>query len=187
MQALDLLLNRVSVGRLLEPAPDAAQRELMFRAALRAPAHGQLRPWRFITVDGEARARLGELFAEAQAQEAQRVAAIVDECVDNAATLLHGRLLDRLQVVIHDVTDSPNGFANVVPYNRVELRTITPDDTSELARSDDWLRLLVQHEVLHIVHLDVIHGLPAVVNLVMEIRASLSLESHRLHLLLACC
>ena len=61
MQALDLLLNRVSVGRLLEPAPDAAQRELMFRAALRAPDHGQLRPWRFITVDGEARARLGDV------------------------------------------------------------------------------------------------------------------------------
>jgi len=65
MQALDLLLNRVSVGRLLEPAPDAAQRELMFRAALRAPDHGQLRPWRFLTVEGEARARLGELFAQA--------------------------------------------------------------------------------------------------------------------------
>ncbi|MDX5371257.1 MAG: nitroreductase family protein [Pseudomonadaceae bacterium] len=65
MQALDLLLNRVSVGRLLEPAPDAAQRELMLRVALRAPDHGQLRPWRFLTVEGEARARLGELFAQA--------------------------------------------------------------------------------------------------------------------------
>lgn len=68
MQALDLLLNRVSVGRLLEPAPDAMQRELMFRAALRAPDHGQLRPWRFITVEGEARVHLGELFAAALAQ-----------------------------------------------------------------------------------------------------------------------
>ncbi|HSC85466.1 MAG TPA: nitroreductase [Pseudomonas sp.] len=67
MQALDLLLNRVSVGRLLEPAPDAAQRELLFRAALRAPDHGQLRPWRFLTVEGAARARLGELFATALA------------------------------------------------------------------------------------------------------------------------
>ncbi|MEO4047270.1 NAD(P)H nitroreductase [Pseudomonas sp. CAU 1711] len=65
MQALDLLLNRVSVGRLLEPAPDAAQRELLLRAALRAPDHGQLRPWRFLMVEGEARARLGELFAQA--------------------------------------------------------------------------------------------------------------------------
>lgn len=67
MQALDLLLNRVSVGRLLEPAPDAEQRALMLRAALRAPDHGQLRPWRFITVEGEARVKLGELFASALA------------------------------------------------------------------------------------------------------------------------
>ena len=69
MPALDLLLNRVSVGRLLEPAPDAAQRELMFRAALRAPDHGQLRPWRFLTVEGAARAKLGELFAAALAAD----------------------------------------------------------------------------------------------------------------------
>ena len=79
MQALDLLLNRVSVGRLLEPAPDAAQRELMLRAALRAPDHGQLRPWRFITIEGEARARLGELFAEAQAQNPASTPEMLDK------------------------------------------------------------------------------------------------------------
>lgn len=65
MEALDALLNRVSVPRLVDPAPDAAQRELLFRAALRAPDHGQLRPWRFLTVEGDARTRMGELFAEA--------------------------------------------------------------------------------------------------------------------------
>jgi nitroreductase len=61
MDALDALLNRVSVPRLTLPAPDAAQRDLLFRAALRAPDHGQLRPWRFITVEGTARERLGDL------------------------------------------------------------------------------------------------------------------------------
>ena len=65
MDALDLLLNRVSVTRLVEPAPSAEQLQLMFRAALRAPDHGQLRPWRFLTIEGQARDRLGELFAEA--------------------------------------------------------------------------------------------------------------------------
>lgn len=65
MDALDALINRVSVPRLSEPAPDAAQREVLFRAALRAPDHGQLRPWRFLTVEGDARKQLGELFAEA--------------------------------------------------------------------------------------------------------------------------
>ncbi len=69
MEALDALLNRVSVPRLVEPAPDAAQRELLFRAASRAPDHGQLRPWRFLTIEGAAREQLGALLAEAvQAQ-----------------------------------------------------------------------------------------------------------------------
>ena len=65
MEALDALLNRVSLGRLQEPAPDAAQREVLFRAALRAPDHGYLRPWRFLTIEGEGRERLGELFVSA--------------------------------------------------------------------------------------------------------------------------
>lgn len=65
MDALDLLLNRVSVTRLADPAPNAAQMDVILRAALRAPDHGQLRPWRFLTVQGDARERLGALFAEA--------------------------------------------------------------------------------------------------------------------------
>ena len=67
MEALDALLHRVSVPRLHDPAPDEAQRQLLFRAAFRAPDHGQLRPWRFLTIEGTARERLGELFAQAVA------------------------------------------------------------------------------------------------------------------------
>lgn len=64
MDALDLLLNRVSVTRLVDPAPTTDQLDLLFRAAMRAPDHGQLRPWRFLTIQGEARERLGERMAE---------------------------------------------------------------------------------------------------------------------------
>ncbi len=64
MEALDLLLNRVSVTRLADPAPTTAQLDILFRAALRAPDHGQLRPWRFLTIQGEGRERLGQVMAE---------------------------------------------------------------------------------------------------------------------------
>lgn len=64
MDAIELLLKRVSVPRLQEPAPTAEQLEIMLRAALRAPDHGQLRPWRFLTVAGESRKELGELFVQ---------------------------------------------------------------------------------------------------------------------------
>lgn len=65
MEAYEALVKRVSHARLGEPAPSAEQLERLFRVALRAPDHGQLRPWRFLTVQGEARVQLGELFAQA--------------------------------------------------------------------------------------------------------------------------
>ncbi|MCO7521052.1 MULTISPECIES: NAD(P)H nitroreductase [unclassified Pseudomonas] len=79
MEALDALLNRVSVPRLSEPAPNAAQREALFQAALRAPDHGQLRPWRFLTIEGQGREKLGELFAQAVQAKGDAAQAALDK------------------------------------------------------------------------------------------------------------
>ncbi|MEG2393062.1 MAG: nitroreductase family protein, partial [Pseudomonas sp.] len=80
MQALDALLNRVSVPRLLDPAPTQEQRDLLFAAAMRAPDHGQLRPWRFLTVEGAAREQMGTLLAEAaRLQDADAPQAAIDK------------------------------------------------------------------------------------------------------------
>lgn len=68
MDALENLHQRVSVPALNEPAPTPEQLDNMFRAALRAPDHGALRPWRFMVVEGGARAKLGELYARAAQQ-----------------------------------------------------------------------------------------------------------------------
>lgn len=80
MQALDALIGRVSVTRLGAPAPSAAQRELLLKAALRAPDHGQLRPWRFIEIEGEGLHALGDLFAQGlQAREPDADSAALDK------------------------------------------------------------------------------------------------------------
>lgn len=60
------LLGRMSVGQVTEPAPSAEQRDVIFRAALRAPDHGQLRPWRFLLVEGDDRRAMGELVAQTE-------------------------------------------------------------------------------------------------------------------------
>jgi nitroreductase len=64
-EALDLLLQRHSPWPLTDPAPPQRELDLVFQAALRAPDHGQLQPWRFITIRGDARIALGEVFARA--------------------------------------------------------------------------------------------------------------------------
>lgn len=58
---LQFLQQRNSSPKLTEPAPSASQMEEIFRAALRAPDHAWLRPWRFITITGARREAFGEL------------------------------------------------------------------------------------------------------------------------------
>ncbi len=56
---LHLLHTRNSAPKLTEPGPDDAALEQILGAALRAPDHARLRPWRFLTVQGERRQALG--------------------------------------------------------------------------------------------------------------------------------
>ncbi len=61
------LLTRQSLGvrHLVEPGPGTADLQRMAAAALRAPDHAQLLPFRFKVVRGAARARLAALFEKA--------------------------------------------------------------------------------------------------------------------------
>ncbi len=57
--------RRSTPSRLLAaPGPSAEQLERMLRAAVRVPDHGRLVPWRFLVVEGAARAHLGSRLAE---------------------------------------------------------------------------------------------------------------------------
>ena len=65
MDARTALLTRCSPPKLVEPAPDDAQLQMMLEAAVRAPDHGRLAPWRFLVLRGAAR----ELLADAVAAD----------------------------------------------------------------------------------------------------------------------
>jgi nitroreductase len=64
MDALELLHSRESAARLQEPAPSDSELAAIVQAALRAPDHGRLRPWRFIAIRGPALERFGAVLAE---------------------------------------------------------------------------------------------------------------------------
>ncbi len=68
MDAYEALITRVSPKELGEPAPDDAALRTILAAALRAPDHGRLRPWRFMAIRGEGRQRLGEVLAASLAR-----------------------------------------------------------------------------------------------------------------------
>ena len=65
MDAYEALITRASPLELGDPAPDDNAETKILAAALRAPDHGRLRPWRFLSIRGEGRNRLGEVLASA--------------------------------------------------------------------------------------------------------------------------
>lgn len=65
---LNFLQNRNSAPKLAEPAPDADQLQEILKAAVRAPDHAWLRPWRFISIAGDRRLALGEALEQALLQ-----------------------------------------------------------------------------------------------------------------------
>ena len=67
MEILNFLQSRQSMSakHLGPPVPNEEQLAEIFQAAVTAPDHGNLRPWRFIIIEGEARNKLGDIFAVA--------------------------------------------------------------------------------------------------------------------------
>ena len=56
------LLSRRSISKLTTPHPSKEEMKDVYQAALRAPDHAWLRPWKFIEITGESRKKLGEAF-----------------------------------------------------------------------------------------------------------------------------
>lgn len=73
MDAITALQTRTAAPRLVEPAPGPVEMEQIIKAALRAPDHGMLRPWRYLIVQGDARQKLGQLFVDCLQPEAPEV------------------------------------------------------------------------------------------------------------------
>lgn len=65
MDALTALQTRVSVSRVRAPAPDHQTLQQIIKAGLRTADHGLLKPWRFLTVQGDSLNKLAELFVNA--------------------------------------------------------------------------------------------------------------------------
>lgn len=69
--ALDFLFTRRSIKLVQEPAPNQEQLAQILKAAMTAPDHGRLQPWRFVIIQGEAVGRLADLAISAMRDAGQ--------------------------------------------------------------------------------------------------------------------
>lgn len=71
MQKLSFLNELISIPAedLVLPAPDEVQLEAILQAAMSAPDHGALQPYRFLVIQQDARQNLSEVFEKAAIQQ----------------------------------------------------------------------------------------------------------------------
>lgn len=65
MDALDAIFARRSISRLTAPAPSGDDLDLILRAGAAAPDHLELKPWRFVLLEGEDQDAFGQVLADA--------------------------------------------------------------------------------------------------------------------------
>lgn len=142
-----LLLRRSVVQLALAAAsllsvPTAVQAQVDPRGAMRTLSTPHLRV--HVRAGQEALGRRAAAIAE------QAYAQLARELVPPAGPI---------DMLIADNVDYSNGFAQVFPTNRVVIYAVPPVASTELRFHDDWLQLVITHELAHIFHIDRAGGL----------------------------
>ena len=97
-------------------------------------------------------------------EAAQRTANLAEDVRRRLVAQLAWSPPDVIHIALTDSQDSANGSAQVLPYNLIRMFMTAPDDMSALGEYDDWLLFLLTHEHTHVVHLDNVSGIPALLN-----------------------
>ena len=63
MDSIEALISRSSAKTFGDTAPTREHLATVLQAAVRAPDHGRLRPWRFMLIEGDQRGQFGEMLA----------------------------------------------------------------------------------------------------------------------------
>jgi hypothetical protein len=100
-----------------------------------------------------------EALAQDVAREAERAHAVLTPRLGYAPP-------GRTEIVLSDDVDDANGSATPLPYNTIRVYAAPPSSFSVLQDYRDWVREVVQHEYVHILHIDRVGGFPSAFNTV---------------------
>ncbi|MEE8146956.1 MAG: hypothetical protein V3T24_05085, partial [Longimicrobiales bacterium] len=99
-----------------------------------------------------------EHFRVTFAAEMEDLARRAGDRAERAYANLSATLIDppggKIDVLVTDHADFSNGFADAVPYNQVTVFARPPMEGFNISHFDDWMELVITHELTHLFHLD---------------------------------
>ncbi|WP_019614729.1 PD40 domain-containing protein [Psychromonas ossibalaenae] len=66
--------------------------------------------------------------------------------------------VDRTEIVLVDDYDFSNGWATPMPFAQIRLIMSPPEDVNDLEANDEWMHMLIRHEYVHIMHMELSGG-----------------------------
>lgn len=97
---------------------------------------------------------------------AERVATTAERAYDSLSVAWGHDVFLKTHITLADTQDTANGRATAVPFPQVTAYATAPETLSVLEGYDDWIDILITHELVHIFHLDTVHGIPRIINAV---------------------
>lgn len=88
-----------------------------------------------------------------------RVSRIAEEELDRVVELVGYAPEAPIEIVITDAFDDANGWARVIPKPLITVRLAAPTELTGLSSYDDWLRILLIHELTHVCVIDQTFGI----------------------------
>ncbi len=101
-------------------------------------------------------------FHQGEKEIAHRAAVIAEDVHDRLVPRIKWDPKGRTHIVLVDAMDDSNGLTTPFPYNHITLFITQPAGEPGFGTTayDEWMRLLITHEYAHILHLDMVHGVP---------------------------
>lgn len=100
-------------------------------------------------------------------EAADRVAMVAERAYDRLSVAWGHDVFLKTHITLTDSQDVANGRATAVPYPQIIAYVTAPEALSVLESYDDWIDILITHELVHVVHLDTVHGIPRLINAVL--------------------
>src|SRR6185437_10628456 len=107
-------------------------------------------------------------FYDGEEAFARKVAHFAERAYRLNTRYLNWRPTPPVNVILSDIFDEANGSASSIPYNFINAYGVPPDSLDELNDFDDYMKLLITHELTHVIHLDTMLSIcPLAINTVL--------------------
>lgn len=92
---------------------------------------------------------------------ARRALAVAEQAHRDLVPFFGQAPTHRTQLVLSDDQDDANGWATFFPFPQIRLYLTPPHELSGLEDNQDWLNILVRHEYVHVLHMEMAGPVPA--------------------------